>query len=281
DWLGRIHDFSAWTNSAIDNFRKGMNSGVVLPKALVQKMIPQMDAMVVDNPENSLFYSPVKNFPKEFSDTTKVDLSAKYKAAIAQEIIPSYKKLRDFLVKEYLPKARSTSGIASIPQGKSDYEYLVKYWTTTNKTPEEIYQTGLSEVKRIREEMERVKAEVNFAGDLKQFFEYMRTNKRFTPFKSPEDVLNAFRGIYEKLEPNLNKQFGRKPKTPFEIRQTEAFRAASASAEYMQGSPDGKRPGIFYVPILDAKTFNITSGMESLFLHEAIPGHHYQISLKR
>ena len=281
NWLGRIHAFSAWTNSAIENFRKGIKAGVVLPKVLVQKMIPQMNAMVVDEPENSLFYSPVKKIPKEFSDTAKADLSAKYKAAIEKDIIPSYKKLRDFLQNEYLPKARSTSGIEAIPEGKSDYEYLVKYWTTTNKTSEEIYQTGLEEVKRIRAEMDRVKTEVNFAGDLKSFFEYMKTNKRFTPFKSPEDVLNAFRGIYEKLEPNLNKQFGRKPKTPFEIRQTEAFRAASASAEYMQGSPDGTRPGIFYVPILDAKTFNITSGMESLFLHEAIPGHHYQISLQQ
>lgn len=281
DWLGRMHGFSAWTNAAIENFRQGIKAGVVLPKALVLKMIPQMDAMLVDTIETSLFYSPTKKFPKDFSDQAKTRIAAEYKATIEKDIIPSYRKLRDFLQREYLPKARSTSGISALPQGKSTYQYLVKYWTTTDKSPEEIYKTGLEEVNRIREEMERVKSEVNFAGDLKSFFEYMRTNKRFTPFKSPEDVLNAFRGIYEKIEPNLNRQFGRKPKTPFEIRQTEAFRAASASAEYMQGSPDGKRPGIFYVPILDAKTFNITSGMESLFLHEAIPGHHYQISLQQ
>ena len=129
--------------------------------------------------------------------------------------------------------------------------------------------------------MDSVKNAVGFKGDLKSFFEFMKTDKRFMPYKTPQDVLNAFHAIHKTMEPNLDKMFGRTPKTPFEIRQTEAFRAASASAEYNQGSPDGSRPGIFYVPILDATTFNTTSGMESLFLHEAIPGHHYQISLQQ
>jgi uncharacterized protein (DUF885 family) len=109
----------------------------------------------------------------------------------------------------------------------------------------------------------------------------MKTSKQFMPFKTPEEVLNAYRNIQQQIQPNLSKMFSRTPKTGFEIRQTEAFRAASASAEYNQGSPDGSRPGIFYVPILDATTYNTTSGMESLFLHEAIPGHHYQISLQQ
>jgi uncharacterized protein (DUF885 family) len=129
--------------------------------------------------------------------------------------------------------------------------------------------------------MEEVKKEANFSGDLKAFFEYMKTDPRFMPFKTPQDVLNAFNGIHKTMEPQLRSIFGRVPKTPFEIRQTEAFRAASASAEYVRGSADGSRPGVFYIPILDAKKFNITSGMESLFLHEAIPGHHYQISLQQ
>jgi uncharacterized protein (DUF885 family) len=128
--------------------------------------------------------------------------------------------------------------------------------------------------------MERIKNGVGFKGDLKSFFEHMRTDPKFKPFKTPVEVLNTFHNIHKTMEPNLKKMFGRTPGIPFEIRQTEAFRAASASAEYNPGTPDGKRPGIFYVPILDATKFNITSGMESLFLHEAIPGHHYQISLQ-
>jgi uncharacterized protein (DUF885 family) len=159
------------------------------------------------------------------------------------------------------------------------YKYLVKQQTTTDKTPDEIYQLGLREVARIRGKMDSIKNKVGFKGDLKAFFEYMKSDPKFTPYKTPKDVLDAFENIHQRMQPNLKKMFNHVPKTPFEIRQTEAFRAASASAEYNQGSADGKRPGIFYVPILDATKFNTTSGMESLFLHEAIPGHHYQISL--
>ena len=205
----------------------------------------------------------------------------KYAVAINTYIIPSYKKLGLFLKNEYLAAARTSTGFNALPNGEKIYEYLIRYWTTTDKTPDEIYNTGLAEVKRIRDEMETIKNETGFKGDLPSFFEYMKTDKKFMPYKTPEDVLNAFRNIQKRIDPNLKKMFGRTPKTPFEIRQTEAFRAASASAEYNQGSADGTRPGIFYVPILDATHFNITSGMESLFLHEAIPGHHYQISLQQ
>lgn len=134
---------------------------------------------------------------------------------------------------------------------------------------------------RIRHLQDSVKNVVGFKGDLQAFFEFMKADKRFTPYKKPAEVLAAFETIHKTIEPNLEKMFNHVPKTAFEIRQTEAFRAASASAEYNPGSPDGSRPGIFYVPILDATTFNTTSGMESLFLHEAIPGHHYQISLQQ
>jgi len=122
---------------------------------------------------------------------------------------------------------------------------------------------------------------VAFKGDLNAFFEYMRSDKRFTPYKTPDEVLTATRAILSRIQPNLKKMFTNVPKSPFEVRQTEAFRAASASAEYIPGSPDGKRPGIYYIPIVDATKFNTTSGMESTFLHEAIPGHHYQISLQQ
>jgi uncharacterized protein (DUF885 family) len=151
------------------------------------------------------------------------------------------------------------------------YKLLVKQWTTTDKTLDEIYNTGLSEVKRIRTEMENTKNSTGFKGSLDSFFQFMKTDKQFRPFKTAEEVLDSFRHIYEIIKPAVNKYFLVSPKSRFEIRQTEAFRAASASIEYLQGTPDGSRPGVFYVPILDATTFNITSGMESTFLHEAIP----------
>ncbi|AHJ98646.1 DUF885 domain-containing protein [Hymenobacter swuensis] len=281
NWLGRIKGFSVWADTAISNFRQGMKTGVVLPRTLVQKMIPQMRAMETPDATQSLFYGPINKLPASLSAAEKERITAAYKKAIAEELVPTYKKLGDFLEKEYLPKSRPSTGIAAIPGGADIYKYYVKTWTTTDKTPEEIYQTGLQEVARIRGEMEKVKAQVGFKGELPAFFASLKTDPKLMPYKTPEQVLGAFRAIQTKMQPNLKKMFGRTPKTPFEIRQTEAFRAASASAEYNQGSPDGSRPGIFYIPILDATTFNVTSGMESLFLHEAIPGHHYQISLQQ
>jgi uncharacterized protein (DUF885 family) len=280
DWLQRATAFSAWADSAIVYFKKGMAINYVLPRAVVIKMIPQMKDMVTADATKSLFYAPVQLMPATFSETDKKRLTASYIAMINDVVVPAYKKLGDFLQTEYLPKARNSTGINALPGGDTLYRYLVKYWTTTNKTPEAIYQTGLSEVKRIRNEMEAIKNEVGFKESLDSFFNFMKTDKKFMPYKTAGEVLDAFRKIQATIDPNLKKMFTLTPKTKFEIRQTEAFRAASASAEYYPGLPDGSRPGIFYVPIVDATKFNTTSGMESLFLHEAIPGHHYQTSIQ-
>ncbi len=281
NWEKRSKQFSQWADSAIVYFKKGIDADFVLPKSLVVKMIPQMQAMVVATANQSLFYDPIKNMPSTFSDTDKSTITNEYVDLINNYLVPAYKKLGNFLQNEYLPKARATSGISSLKGGDKMYNYLIRFWTTTDKKSDEIYNTGLSEVKRIRAEMEKVKTQVGFKGDLKAFFEFLKSDQQFYPYKTPEEVLQAFRNIQTKIDPNLKKMFGRTPKTKFEIRQTEAFRAASASAEYNQGTADGSRPGIFYIPIIDATKFNFTSGMESLFLHEAIPGHHYQISLQQ
>ena len=281
DWLQRAAVFPAYADSSIAYFKKGMATGFVLPKTVVVKMIPQMQSMVVADITKSLFYGPVANFPTGFSDADKKRLTAAYTTMISQQVIPAYKRLGDFLQNEYLLKARATTGIGSLEGGDKYYRYLIRQQTTTNKTPDEIYNTGIAEVKRIREEMERIKTATGFTGDMKSFFIYLQNDKKFRPYKTPKEILDAFEAIHQKMQPNLKKLFGHTPKTPFEIRQTEDFRAASASAEYNGGSADGTRPGIFYIPIIDATTFSTTSGMESLFLHEAIPGHHYQISLQQ
>ncbi len=281
DWLARTAAFPVWADTAIANFRVGMKIGVVLPKALVKKMIPQMRDLIATDPTTSIFYGPIKKMPAAFSAADKQRLTAAYRTSIERNLVPAYRRLANFLEKEYLPAARLSTGLGVIPNGPADYAYLVKYWTTTDRTPAEIYKTGLQEVARIRGEMEKTKAEVGFKGTLPAFFEYMRNDPKFRPYRTAEDVLAATRAIEARISPNLKKMFGRTPTTPFEIRQTEAFRAASASAEYNQGSPDGSRPGIYYIPIVDAKQFNVTSGMESTFLHEALPGHHYQISLQQ
>lgn len=281
NWLQRVAVFPAYVDSAVLYFARGINAGYTLPKAVVQKMIPQMKSMVVADATQSLFYGPINLLPKSFSDADTKRLTEAYVKAINQQITPAFRKLADFLENEYLPQARTTTGIGVLPEGEKYYQYLIRQQTTTSKTPDDIYNTGLAEVKRIRSEMERIKTETGFTGDLPAFFKYLQTDTKFTPYKTPKDVLDAYDTIHVRMQPNLKKLFGNTPKTPFEIRQTEAFRAASASAEYNQGSSDGSRPGIFYVPILDATKYNTTGGMESLFLHEAIPGHHYQVSLQQ
>jgi len=279
-WISRAGRFPAWADSAILYFRKGMATGFVLPKALVVKMVPQLQALGKADTSN-VFYGPLKTMPTGMASAEADSLKIGLTTLLQTAVFPAYQRLANFLHAEYLPKARTTSGINAVPNGDSLYRFYVRSWTTTNKTPEEIYNTGVAEVARIRSEMERIKDSVKFKGDLPAFFQYMKTSRKFMPYKKPKDVLNAFDSIHRRMEPNLQKMFGRTPKTPFQIRQTEAFRAASASAEYQPGTPTGDRPGIFYVPILNAATFNTTSGMESLFLHEAIPGHHYQISLQQ
>jgi uncharacterized protein (DUF885 family) len=280
NFLGRIRGFANWTDTAIANMRKGMNEGYVLPKSLTVKVIPQVKSFITTDVKQNLFYSPINKFPRDFPDAEKTRLTAAYTNAINNLVVPSFKKLTDFFEKEYLQKSRNSSGIDSTPNGSEKYKYLIRLWTTTNKTSEEIYQLGLSEVARIKGEMEKIKTKTGFNGTLDSFFRYISTDKKFNIYKTPEEVLAGFRAIQAKEEPYLKKLFGRFPKTKFEIRRTEAFREASASAEYNQATADGSRPGIFYTPISDASKFNYT-GMETLFAHEAIPGHHYQISLQQ
>ena len=283
NWLKRIDAFVIWMNTAEKNFREGMKQNVVLPKKLVVKMIPQMhsEEIITEDFDKNIFYGPIKKMPKNFSAKDKEKYKILYQEAISSKIIPAYQKMGDFLEKEYLPKARNTDGINALPNGKNIYEYYAKSWTTTNKTPEEINKIGLQQVAMLRAEMEKVKTQLGFKGSLEEFLTSLKTDKKAMPYKTPEEVIAAFNGILKKIEPKLPSMFSKFPKTPFEIRRTEKFREASASAEYKQGTPDGKRPGIFYTPIPDATKYNVTNGFESLFLHEAIPGHHYQVSLQQ
>ncbi len=283
DWLKRVEKFPVWMDTAIENFREGMANDYVLPKKLVAKMIPQMKAeeIITSDFNKNIFYGPIKNFPKDFNSAQKEKFTTLYKEMIIKKIIPAYTKMGDFLEKEYLPKARNTDGINALPKGNEIYAFYAKSWTTTNKTPEEINKIGLEQVAMLRTEMEKVKQQVGFNGTLEEFITHVKSDPKAMPYKTSKEILGAFNGILTKITPNLKSMFNVTPKTPFEIRQTEKFREASASAEYVPGTPDGKRPGIFYIPIPDPSKFNVTSGMESLFLHEAIPGHHYQISLQQ
>jgi uncharacterized protein (DUF885 family) len=274
DFLGRVNSFPEWCDTAIVNMQKGISAGITNPKILMERVLPQMKALVTDV-KQSVFYMPIKNFPASFSGDDKKRLDSLYTKAIVTQIIPSYKKLYDYFKDNYIPHCRTSAGISDLPGGMERYNYLMKYWTTTTLTSDSVFNLGMSEVKRLHNEMDKIKTGTGFKGDLKSFFKYMNTDKKFFPFKTPQEVLDSFNSIHEMMKPQLSKLFDKVPKSRFEVRQTEKFREASASAEYNPGTADGSRPGIFYVPVPDAKKFN-TFAMEDLFLHEAIPGHHFQ-----
>jgi uncharacterized protein (DUF885 family) len=278
NWLKRLDGYVIWLNAAETRMKEGMAAGYVLPKSLIVKVVPQLKAMTEPVLDQNLFYSPIKNFPENFPEEDKKQLTEAYSKMVSEKIIPAYKSLHDFMAGDYLKAGRTTTGIADTPSGEAYYKHQIKLYTTTEMTADEIHQLGLSEVARISSEMEKVKEQIGFKGDLKAFFNYVRNNKELMPYKEPQQIIDHFYAIYDTMKPKLEVLFDKKPKTAFEVKQTEKFRENSASAEYNPGSLDGTRPGIFYVPIPNASEYNIYSD-ESLFLHEAIPGHHYQISL--
>ena len=280
DWLSRLDDYIIWLSSAEDRMKEGIVNGYVLPKSLIIKVIPQLKTIINTNLDENLFYSPIRQFPFDFSEDEKSVLTNKYKKTVLNKIIPAYQKLYDFMKNEYLENGRDSSGINVYVDGSDYYNYSIKLYTTTEMSADEIHQLGLNEVARISLEMEIVKSKVGFKGDLKSFFNHVRYLDELIPFQKPSEVIDNFNKIHKEMTPQVNSLFGLQPKTPFEVRRTEAFREASASAEYNPGSLDGTRPGIFYVPIPNIKEYNYYSD-EDLFLHEAIPGHHFQISLQQ
>ncbi|RAV98088.1 DUF885 domain-containing protein [Pseudochryseolinea flava] len=279
DFLGRIDGFTVWMDTAIVNMRKGLARGTTFPKILMERVLPQAKAMMVSDVKQSVFWGPIADMPATIGEKEKGELTTAYTDAIKTKIVPAYTKLYNFLKDEYIPKTRTTSGVGEIPNGKEYYQLMIKQYTTTELSPDSIFNLGKAEVARITREMEAVKEQVSFKGDLKAFFAYVNNDKKFMPYKTAQEVIDAYKAIETKIEPNLKKMFNMVPRSKFEVRQTEKFREASASAEYNLGSPDGVRPGIFYVPVPDPKTYN-NAGMETLFLHEAIPGHHYQCMLQ-
>ncbi len=280
NWLKRVDQFLVWFASARGKMEEGIKNGYVLPKSLIVKVIPQMEAMAKEDVENHLYYTPIKLLPESFTEEEKIKLKNDYRSMVLEKIVPAHRDMVNFLKHVYLPAGRETSGYGSLPEGDRIYQTMITYFTTTNMSAEEIHELGLKEVARISSEMEKVMKEVGYEGDLKSFFDFVRNKKELMPFTDPQQVIENFNAIHLKIEPQLNKLFEIKPKTGFEVRRTEAFREKSASAEYNAAPLDGSRPGIFYVPIPNVQEYNFYSD-EDLFLHEAIPGHHYQISLQQ
>jgi uncharacterized protein (DUF885 family) len=280
NWLKRVDDYLSFLDTSISMMKEGMSKNIVLPTVLTQKMIPQLDEFISNPVNEHLFYKPILSMPESINEEDRTRISADYSTMIINKLKPKYTEFKQFLVNEYLPVCRETSGIGALPNGQETYNYLIKLHTTTNMTADEIHELGKSEVARILVEMEAAKNKIGFEGDIKAFFEFVRNSPEQMPFTDPQQVIDNFNSIKERINMTLNQVFELKPKADFVVRRTEAFREASASAEYVPGTKDASRAGIFYVPIPDVKKYNKFTA-EALFLHEAIPGHHYQLSLQQ
>ena len=280
DYLQRLSKLPAWIDQAIINMREGTKRGVVMPKPLIVSGLPSIKALAEKDVEKSVFYAPIKNMPATFAAKDRARLTAQYKQTIQQKLLPSAIKLNTFLENEYLPKTRTSAGIAAIPNGAAWYAHQVKHHTTTDLTPDEIHELGLKEVARIRAEMAKVQAGYKFAGSVTEFLKWHEKQPEFRPFKTEKEVLDAYEAINKKVAPKLAQLFGRMPKVPIEIRPEPELTRATASDHYSGPSADGTRPGVFFAVIEDASKYR-TTGMTTLFLHEGQPGHHFHVALQQ
>nr|WP_295771498.1 DUF885 domain-containing protein [Rhodoferax sp.] len=278
DWIQRLAHAVPLFDGMVANLRVGMSNGVTQPRAVVDKVLPQLTALIVIDPEQSIFWGPIKDFPESVSAADRRRITAQLRALLVDKVTPAYQRLHNFVRDDYLPKARTSTAWSDLPDGKAWYGHLAQASTTTALSPDAIHALGQREVSRILGEMEAVRREVKFDGDLKAFFKHLQDEPRYY-YQKPEDLLAGYRDLQIRINGLLPKLFDIAPKADYEVRAVEAFRAESAAgAQYEGPSADGARPGVFYV-----NTFNLKAqpifGMETLSLHEASPGHHFQISI--
>ena len=286
DWLKRAGKMPAIFDQAITNMREGIKAGIVQPRVLMEKVLPQLQANVADDPEKGIFWGPITNLPKDFSAADRERLTAAFRVLITTQLTPAYKRLHDYIVTEYLPKTRDTFGMGALPNGAAWYEHKVHDNTTRSMSPAQVHQIGLDEVARIQDGMRSVAKELGYTKptkslpELKAFFDWMKARDDMY-FKSREELLSAYQAFDVNVAPLLPNYFNLRPKAAYEVRLVEPFREASASSGQYQGpSLDGKRAGIFYVNSYDLKA-RPRWALASLSLHEAAPGHHFQIALQR
>jgi uncharacterized protein (DUF885 family) len=277
-FLARMDGFVTWVDQSIANMRSGAERGMVQPRVVVERMIPQVAALAADDPKKSVFWQPIAEFPAAVKPADRERLAKAFADKLATQVLPAYRRLHDFLKGEYLDKARPTVAWSELGNGAEWYAYLVRHHTTTSMTPEEVHELGLEEVARIRGEMERVKYQLGHGGDLGSFFDALRADPSLY-FTDPAELIAGYRAIHERVDAGMPLLFARRPRAGFEVRPVESFRAASeAAGSYMPGSPDGERPGVFYVNTHDLPS-RPKYAMEALYLHEALPGHHYQFAI--
>ncbi len=278
-FLTRMDGFAVWVDLAINNLRAGPAKGVVLPKAVVERVLPQLEEFArIEDPRQSVFWRPLLEFPPAPTVADRRRLITAYDEKLRTRVIPAYRRLHDYLASEYLPQARDTIAWSNLPGGGYWYAWLVRRHTTLDLTPDQVHELGLREVARLRADLAQLQPALGIAGDLQALLDAMRVDPKFRA-SSPEALLEDYETLRARVEPNLPASFARRPRARFVIRAVESHRAAAAPlAEYEAPAADGARPAVLYVNAQDP-ALRLSYLVAPLFLHEALPGRHYLTAL--
>ncbi len=275
DWLGRMRNFPAYMDQNIALMRQGIGEHILLPKVIGEKVLTQLNGMDWNDPTHHGFYKPFLKLPPSFPAAEKQRLAAAAQQEIKSEVLPAFQRFREFMQKEYLPASYEQVGAWQVPNGDATYAYLARSRTTTNLTPAQIHEIGSQEVKRIGDEMEKVRVQAGFTGTTQEFFQFLRSDPRFYS-KDAAELLQYTRARAKEIDPLLVKLFRTFPRLPYGVEPVPPEIAPGMPAAYADGAaPDGSRPGFFYINTYKPESrpkYEITS----LILHEAIPGHTFQ-----
>jgi len=276
--LRRADSFARWADDAIARMREGMAKGVVLPRVVVERVLPQLQNYFALAPERTEFWHPIANLPENFPAADRARLTRAYAGKIADVIEPAFERLHEFLAREYLPHANAIPGLGALPNGAALYAYEIRANTTTDMSPQAIHALGLTEVERIGAQLDGVRRQVGFTGTLPEFFAFVRQNASLH-FQSPEEVVPAYEAALRRILPTLPRIFDVMPKAPFEIRALpESAKKYQGNGNYQQAAADGSRPGILWMNIYAPGVRDEFIVMTTT-LHETYPGHHFQTSL--
>jgi uncharacterized protein (DUF885 family) len=277
DWLARLRAVPTAMDQFTALLREGIKERMVHPRVIMERIPAQIDKQIVTDPTQSGFYKPFKSFPPGFSPADQQRLQQEARQAVEQQVVPAFTKFKQFFVSEYLPACYSQVGAWQLPQGEELYAQMIRHYTTTNMTPEEVHQTGLKEVARINQEMDRVMQQTGFKGSRDEFFKFLRTDPQFF-YKTPDDLFEAYKALAKTVDPNLVKVFRTLPREPYGVESIPmAFAPDTTAAYYRPGAADGSRAGTYFVNLYkpDARP---KWEMMVLSMHESVPGHHLQIA---
>jgi uncharacterized protein (DUF885 family) len=280
NYLARLRAFGDYAEGHMELMRAGVATGKVLPAVVLEGWEKSVDAQIVEDPQESLFYKPFQKFPTTVATSEHERLSREAGKAISEVIVPTYRRLRKFMAEEYVPQTRGSIGASALPGGRDFYRHRVRRFTTLDTTPDEVHQIGLAEVKRIRGEMDEIIHGVEFEGDFAAFTKFLREDPQFYA-KTPEELLKEVAFVLKRMDGELPKLFGRLPRMPYGVKEVPAYVAPRTTAAYYQRpSGDGTKAGFYFM-----NTFNLSSRpkytVSALSLHEAVPGHHLQIALQQ